>query len=492
MPGALVGYEFLREHLATGAFPLPRPAAIFPVTKVTSVANYLQVPAQVAPATDAPLEHLLFALKHEGLEMQATVLALQKISHTDVGMAFLQSPSSTYMRQVCYLWELANGKKLEDLPAAQGGYTPLFDPRTYVTGPTQRSQRWRVDFNGMGSPTFCPTVRRTPLLQELLDRQILNAAKEFVATLDPTVLDRAVRWAYLSETEGSYEIEREMPTADKAAAFAALLAHAHETVPITQEYLAALQNIAVTNPLEKAAGFRHRQNWLRGPLPGALGVTYLPPDPGALPSLMDEIMAMANSAPASGIDPLVLGSLVSFCFVFAHPFMDGNGRLSRFLFHQVVCASGMLPNGMVLPVSVAMKRHENRYLTALQSFSSPARETWDVMWIDGNDFDLVFKGPPEIYRYWDATPCVEFGLQMAQEALDKDLRGESEFLVRFDRVYQAVNDAIDMNGNDLALLVRFAVQNDGQLSNNRVKQFIAKGHSQPLLDLAQQAISAAY
>ena len=151
----------------------------------------------------------------------------------------------------------------------------------------------------------------------------------------------------------------------------------------------------------------------------------------------------------------------------------------------------MLPNGMVLPVSVAMKRHENRYLTALQSFSSPARETWDVMWIDGNDFDLVFKGPPEIYRYWDATPCVEFGLQMAQEALDKDLRGESEFLVRFDRVYQAVNDAIDMNGNDLALLVRFAVQNDGQLSNNRVKQFIAKGHSQPLLDLAQQATSAA-
>ena len=51
---------------------------------------------------------------------------------------------------------------------------------------------------------------------------------------------------------------------------------------------------------------------------------------------------------------------------------------------------------------------------------------------------------------------------------------------------------MDMNGNDLALLVRFAVQNDGQLSNNRVKQFIAKGHSQPLLDLAQQAISAAY
>lgn len=492
MAGALVGYEFLRERLATDAFPLSRPAAIFPVTKVTAMADYLQVPGQVAPATDDPLEHLLFALKHEGLEMQAAVLALKKISGTDVGMAFLQSSSSAYLRQVCYLWELANGKELAGLSAAQGGYTPLFDPNTCVTGQALRSQRWRVDFNGIGSPSFCPTVRRTPLLQGLLDRQILNATQEFVATLDPAVLDRAVRWAYLSETQGSYEIEREMPTADKAAAFAALLARAHEAAPITQAYLVALQNIAVSNPLEKAAAFRNRQNWLRGALPGALGVTYLPPKPGLLPSIMDEIMAMANNAHQSGIDPLVLGSLVSFAFVFAHPFMDGNGRLSRFLFHRVVCASGMLPSGMVLPVSVAMKRNENRYLAALQSFSRPAREAWNVTWIDGNNFDLEFRGPPEIYRYWDATPCAEFGLQMAQEAFDKDLRGESAFLARFDRVYKAVNDAIDMNGNDLALLVRYAVQNDGRLSHNRVKQFIAKGHPQQLLDLAQHAISAAY
>ncbi|MDP2769147.1 MAG: Fic family protein [Giesbergeria sp.] len=116
----------------------------------------------------------------------------------------------------------------------------------------------------------------------------------------------------------------------------------------------------------------------------------MPPGPGPLLPIIDEIMATANSALHSGIAPLVLGSLVSFAFVFAHPFMDGNGRLSRFLFHRVVCASGMLPNGMVLPVSVAMKRNENRYLAALQSFSKPAREARSVTWIAGNDFDLEF------------------------------------------------------------------------------------------------------
>lgn len=40
-------------------------------------------------------------------------------------------------------------------------------------------------------------------------------------------------------------------------------------------------------------------------------------------SLMDQIMDLANST-NTGIDPLVLGSLVSFGFVFAHPFMDGD------------------------------------------------------------------------------------------------------------------------------------------------------------------------
>jgi len=45
------------------------------------------------------------------------------------------------------------------------------------------------------------------------------------------------------------------------------------------------------------------------------------------------------------------------CFVFAHPLMDGDGRLSRFLFHKVVCGHGVLPNGPVLPVSMAMKAH---------------------------------------------------------------------------------------------------------------------------------------
>lgn len=462
--------------------------------------DYLQVPAHVAPQGDDSLEHLLFALKHEGLEMQAAILALKKIDGAQVVDAFSKSPSSHYIRQAGYLWELANKRELEGIPAAQGGYELLFDPTEFVTSEVHvRSPRWRVSFNGIGEPDCCPTVRRTPQLQSLLDLRTLDAAAKFVDELSPAVLDRAVRWAYLSETRGSYEIEREMPTESKEQAFAALLAQAHEAQPITEDYLAGLQQMAVTNRLLQAHEFRGEQNWLRGPLPGVLGATYVPPPPDQMLKVMRSIMDMANAAlevrsgaPKNGIDPIVMGAVVSFGFVYAHPFMDGNGRLSRFLFHRMVCGSGQLKNGMVLPISVAMKRNEAAYLQALQVFSKPAREAWDVTWIDGDQFDLKFTGEPEVYQYWDATAAAEFGLRMAQEALDKDLRSEGDYLATFDRVYGAVNGAIDMASNDMSLLVQLSVQNGGVIPNNRIKKYVAKGHPIQLLHRAQQAIAEAY
>ena len=294
-------------------------------------------------------------------------------------------------------------------------------------------------------------------------------------------------WAYLSETNGSYAIERESPSVSKAEAFATLLARAHLREILNEEYLVSLQNLAVSNPIDKAVQFRVQQNWLRNGLTGALGVTYFPPPKDHLMSIMEGVIELANNDDPI-IDPLVRGALSSFGFVFAHPFMDGNGRLSRFLFHKVVCSSGKLPDGLVLPISIAMKRNEAQYLVALESFSKPARAQWKVLYVDDQSVDAQFNGDIDIYRYWDATHCVTFGLQMAQQALDRDLKQESDFLQRFDIVYKAVNESIDMNNNDLVVVVRYCLQNDGLLSNNRRKQLISKGHSVELIDKIQDII----
>jgi len=487
MRGRIIGYEFLRQSLGTSAFPKDRPARIESVAKVTGMSDHLAVPSAVAPQTDDPIAHLQFALKHEGLDLQAALLALKRLDARAVGQAFLNSPSSIYGRQMAFLWELANARQLQDLPAAAGPYVELFRSQDFITGRPVRNTRWRIDFNGITDSGFCPTVRKTPQLQELIDRNVLQQAQSFIATLDSSILDRAVHWAYLSETRGSFAIENETPSQSKADAFVSLLARAHLPESVTEDYLVAMQNLAVSNPLDRAVQFRHKQNWLRNTLPGALGVTYLPPPPDLMMRVMAGIMALANDD-ACPIDPLIRGALVSFGFVFAHPFMDGNGRLSRFLLHKVVCSSAQLPSALVLPISVAMKRNEQHYLKALQSFSRPARQLWQVTVQDEVNVQATFDGDPLIYQYWDATACVTFALQMAQEALSVDLRQESDYLQRFDAVYRAVNEEVDMNNNDLILLVRFCLQNGGLLSNHRRKQLLAKGHAASLLDRAQAMV----
>jgi hypothetical protein len=113
--------------------------------------------------------------------------------------------------------------------------------------------------------------------------------------------------------------------------------------------------------------------------------------------------------------------------------MDGNGRLSRFLIHHTLCRSGALET--------------------LQGFSKPTREHWRVRWIDAEDFSFDFTGDAAIYRYWDATACVAFTLEMAKRALAVELRDETLFLQRYDAIFQAVNDRYDVRGSLLTNLV---------------------------------------
>lgn len=465
-----VGYQFLCERLRLSAIQVRSPARVAPVSRLTRVPGALMVPANVAPERDSVIEHMLFGLKHEGVNLQILAQALHSVSDTALLELVQASPSSRYARILGFLWESVLGRELGGDFTVAGPTVDVFDPKRYITGPRQRNARWRVNFNGLGTPRYCATVERTEKIATMLDRDILGRANQFLDQLGQHATDRALTWAYLHETESSFAIERESPTQDKAAAFVNLLKQAHAPRRMDEHYLVELQNAVITNPYDVAVSYRTEQNWLRGPLRGAAGVTYVPPPPDLARELMDQALVFVNDLPRV-VDPLIAAAIGSFAFVFIHPFMDGNGRLSRFMFHYALCQSGQLANGLLLPVSVAMKRNEQAYLKALQSFSAPVRQRWDVRWIGDETYDLVFRGDDSLYRYWDATQVVEFALDMAQQALEQDLREETAYLDRFDQVYKLINEQFDVRGNDLTTLVISGLQNNGVVSKNRRKQF---------------------
>lgn len=465
-----VGYANLRDALKLKAFAPKRVAMIKPVTRISLIGDCLAVPAAVAPAHGSTLEHILFALKHEGINLCILAQALESVGASDLLSELGRSPNGVYIRKACFLWESFTGKQLDYSVPVRGSVVALFDPKRYVTGPAVRNSRWRVDFNGLGSLHYCATVERTVKLQELIDQDIIGRAQVFMATLPPEMMDRAINWAYVHETRDSFAIEKEEPSEEKSRRFVRLLRQAHERTELSEDYLVELQNSTVSNPFDKAVLFRHQQNHLHNGLRGAAGVSYVPPAPQLCRELMEDLMDFANHS-AKQVDPLIAAAVVAFGFVFLHPFMDGNGRLSRFLIHQTLCQTGALQNGLLLPVSVAMKHEESSYLEALKEFSKPAREFWNVTWLDSDEMTFDFIGHDAIYRFWDATQCAEFTLQMALRALEVELREETAFLEKYDFVIKAVNDRFDVRGSDLSKLVMMCLDNADKVSKHRRKQF---------------------
>ena len=60
---------------------------------------------------------------------------------------------------------------------------------------------------------------------------------------------------------------------------------------------------------------------------------------------------------------------------------------------------------------------------------------------------------------------------MAEQALEVELRQETEFLVRYDAIRKAADERFDVKGSDLGTLVMMCLDNGGKLSLRRRRQF---------------------
>jgi len=126
----------------------------------------------------------------------------------------------------------------------------------------------------------------------------------------------------------------------------------------------------------------------------------------------------------------------------------------------------------VVPVSVAMKRHEDQYLQALLGVSAPARELCDVLWAGDDEYFYTWKPhADEAFVFMDLTAAAEFTLSMAQTALEKDLLQETPWLRDFDAAYDQIKADHDGRDADLCTLITVALQNSGLISQNKRKSY---------------------
>jgi Fic family protein len=69
--------------------------------------------------------------------------------------------------------------------------------------------------------------------------------------------------------------------------------------------------------------------------------------------------------------PYILAVIVSYTFVFIHPFEDGNGRIHRFLLHDILHRFNFTPTGIIFPISATLLRNKQKYDQMLESVSEP-------------------------------------------------------------------------------------------------------------------------
>ena len=90
------------------------------------------------------------------------------------------------------------------------------------------------------------------------------------------------------------------------------------------------------------------------------GETYHdPPDFGRIPALIQALCDFANDDSVF-VHPIVKGIVLHFALAYIHPFMDGNGRVSRSLFYWYLMRNGYA-SVEYLSISKVMKSHRGRY-----------------------------------------------------------------------------------------------------------------------------------
>ena len=410
---------------------------------------------------------LQFALRYEGIDLEVLALLFAKTGRTELEDWLRRQPESSFARRAGYLYEWLTGNELTAAVPRKAAYVPVLDETLqFAVAGGVRNTKFRVIDNLPGNRRFCPLVRKTPFLREIVEKDLRRRTQEVLAKYDRDLLRRAAAFLYLKETQSSFEVERERPSPDRAQRFADLLRQAEAGTPLSEDRFAELQN-AVVDARFHELSYRTRQNWIGQDLGYRKKLDFVPARPEDVPDLMSGLIELSETLRArpESIDAVVLAASLSFGFVFIHPFMDGNGRLHRYLIHEVLSSAGLTPKGIVLPVSAVILANLDDYVHVLEHFSKPlmarTRYNPDVPEAPATGNDAVY------FRYFDATEQASFLYRALERTVEHDLEEEIAFLIGFDTARARLNDLADWPDHSLDLFIRLVHQNEGKLSRTK-------------------------
>jgi Fic family protein len=440
-------------------------------TRISDTEVLEQYPRPYLPSGGI-LGQLRFALRYEPIELGVYKAVFTHIKKADLQHWIQSEPNGIFARRAWYLYELLTEDTLDVTDLTSGPYIDLLDTELHIAGPPRRIRRQRVFDNLLGNKHYCPLIRRTERLTTNLAKNLSERARTLVAAVEPNVLKRAVHYLFTKETRSSFAIEGEAPSKDRTDRFVAALMRAEKFDPTSKQSIVKLQN-EIVDPRYGQNDWRDIQVYIGETLPDfSQDVHFVCPKPQDVSSLMDGWMQMvarlldANSS----VHPVCTAAAAAFGFVLIHPFIDGNGRIHRFLVHSALSKTRFTPQGVVFPVSAAMLRDMAAYDQVLEAFSGTIAPFIRYN-MDAEQRISVLNETADLYRFFDATRQTEYLFDCIEDTIGRDLKHELDFLKFFDAAMKSVMGIVDMPNQRASLLIKLIHQNKGKLARGKRDSF---------------------
>jgi hypothetical protein len=472
--GTLVGYGAIIEALG---IPVPFPNTL---ALISEKRRQYRVPGWIVytprhKPQDSLYNQLVFSIKYEGINLLFFKKLFESLDEKVIVELLKVEPLGQYSRRIWFLYEWFMQKNLNLPDLKEGNYVPLLDESLqYTIGKGGNSPRHRVRNNLPGTRNFCPLVSRSEKLEQYIKEDLSEKATGLVRNVHNDVLLRTSAFLLLKDSKASFNIEGETPSNSRATRWGKVIGQAGKR-PLSKEELLRLQQIVIENVRFTKMGFREEGGFVGQherttgePIPEHVSARWQDLD-----ELLDGLVNTNSKLELSEFHPVLTAATIAFGFVFIHPFVDGNGRIHRYLIHHILANMKFTPQGIIFPVSTAILEQIDNYRKVLESYSHPLLDF--IKWRTTQDHNVeVMNDTADYYKYFDATIQAEFLFDCIDHTIRTIIPKEVSYLQNYDRMKAWLDDNFEMPDKTVAMLIRFLEQNNGKLSNRaRTKEFSA-------------------
>ena len=476
-----IGYRWLMEHYGLNVIQALRIETVVGPTRASvsdGTTEQRTVHEALRPETTLA-GHLSFALKHEGVHLEALSRLFAAAPNAEVEDWIRREPTGQYARRTGFLYERLAGRRLDVPDLTRGNYVPAVDPKRELTASTPVNNiRWRVRDNLLGNAGFSPQVHLTPETERALTLDVRERIARLEGQFSAELVLRSAVWLTVKESRASFAIEHEENKSDRIQRFAAVMEQrtGQSADALSVADLEALQR-EILGPNALHYGLRRSPVFVGES--GRFGderVHYIGPHWDNVPSILEGLRELLKRT--AGLSSVARAALVSFGFVYLHPMIDGNGRISRFLINDVLRRDSALPAPYILPVSAILQRADLRpmsYDGALEIFSRPLMQQYQNHWSfgpehhaeDGVTYNLQFdryEDALHAWRYPDLTRHVAFLADALDLTIEQEMRAEAQYLQRHGAARARLKGIVEGPDPALDRIIRLVRESRGAIS----------------------------